>query len=422
MPSKALIASARLAHAMRNAEAWGLKGAPPAHLFSEVMERMRRVRGEVAHHDDPERFRKMGVGIHFGHARFLGPETLEVEGVGRVRSKRIVLATGAVPAIPPIPGLKEAGFLTHATAFEEVTLPESMVILGGGPIGLEFAQLYRRLGAKVTVVEMLSRLLPREDPDVASALQEILGEEGIQFSLGARGVGVQVKDGRKIVSLEDGSEAVGHEIFVAAGRRPLTDGLDLALAEIDTVGSAVRVNSTLRTTGTGVWAAGDVTGGPQFTHVADYMAKAVLQNAIFPFKKKVDHGNIPRVTYTDPEVAHIGLSQEEGEARGGATYTYPFNDLDRAMVDGETKGFVKITADKKGRILGATILGHGAGELLMPLVLAKTNGLTLGKISGTVFPYPTRAEGVKRAADAYQRTRLEGTGGKILKKVVSWLT
>lgn len=144
MPSKALIPSARLAHAMRNAEAWGLKGAPPAHLFSEVMERMRRVRGEVAHHDDPERFRKMGVGIHFGHARFLGPETLEVEGVGRVRSKRIVLATGAVPAIPPIPGLKEAGFLTHATAFEEVTLPESMVILGGGPIGLEFAQLYRR--------------------------------------------------------------------------------------------------------------------------------------------------------------------------------------------------------------------------------------------------------------------------------------
>ena len=144
VPSKALIASARLAHAMRNAEAWGLKGAPPAHLFSEVMERMRRVRGEVAHHDDPERFRKMGVGIHFGHARFLGPETLEVEGVGRVRSKRIVLATGAVPAIPPIPGLKEAGFLTHATAFEEVTLPESMVILGGGPIGLEFAQLYRR--------------------------------------------------------------------------------------------------------------------------------------------------------------------------------------------------------------------------------------------------------------------------------------
>jgi pyruvate/2-oxoglutarate dehydrogenase complex dihydrolipoamide dehydrogenase (E3) component len=422
IPSKALIASARLAHAMRNAEALGLKGAPPAHLFSEVMERMRRVRGAVAHHDDPERFRKMGVGIHFGSARFLGPETLEVEGVGRIRSKRIVLATGAVPAIPPIPGLAEAGFLTHATAFDEVTLPESIVILGGGPIGLEFAQVYRRLGAKVTVVEMLSRLLPREDPDVALALQEILEEEGVRFRTGARGVGVRVEEGRKIVSLEDGSEATGHEIFVAAGRRPLVEGLELGRAGIETVGSAVRVDSRLRTTGDGVWAAGDVTGGPQFTHMADYMAKAVLQNAIFPIKKKVKYGNIPRVTYTDPEVAHIGLSQEEGEAQGGTTYTYPFDDLDRAMVDGETKGFVKITADRRGRIMGATILGHGAGELLMPLVLAKTNGLTLGKISATVFPYPTRVEGVKRAADAFQRSRLEGTGGKVLKKVVSWLT
>lgn len=421
VPSKALIASARLAHAMRNAEAWGLKGAAPAHLFSEVMERMRRVRGEVAHHDDPERFRKMGVGIHFGSARFLGPGTLEVEGVGRIRSKRIVLATGAIPSVPPIPGLEEAGFLTHATAFEQDTLPESVVILGGGPIGLEFAQLYRRLGAEVTVVEMLTRLLPQEDADVAATLQEILEEEGIRFRLGARGVKVRTGEGRKVVTLEDESEVAGHEIFVATGRHPNTEGLDLDRAGVETVGQAVRVDSRLKTTADGVWAAGDVTGGPQFTHMADVMARAVLQNAIFPFKKKVDYGNIPRVTYTDPEVAHIGMSQEEGEGRGGTTFSYPFQDLDRAIVDGETKGFVKVTADRKGRIMGASILGHGAGELLMPLVLAKTNGISLSKISGTVFPYPTRVEGVKRVADAYQRTRLDGTGGKILKKVVSWL-
>jgi pyruvate/2-oxoglutarate dehydrogenase complex dihydrolipoamide dehydrogenase (E3) component len=421
IPSKALIASARLAHTMRSAEEWGLKGAAPGHVFADVMARMRRVRGEVAHHDDPERFRKMGVDIHFGGARFLGPGTLEVEGVGRIRSKRIVIATGAVPAVPPIPGLADAGYLTHMTAFDEESLPDSIVILGGGPIGLEFAQVYRRLGAEVTVVEMLPGLLTREDPDVASALQEILEEEGIRFRLGARGTSVRTDGGLKVLSLEDGSEVAGHEIFVAAGRRPHTEGLGLELAGVERVGHAIKVDRKLQTTGAGVWAAGDVTGGLQFTHVADYMAKAVLQNSIFPVKKRVDYGNIPRVTYTDPEVAQVGLTQEEGEARGGTTHSYPFNDLDRAMVDGETKGFVKVTADKKGRILGATILGHGAGELIMPLVLAKTHGLTIGKISGTVFPYPTRAEGVKRAVDAFQRDRLEGTSGKILKKVVSWL-
>ena len=269
---------------------------------------------------------------------------------------------------------------------------------------------------------MLTRLLPQEDADVAAALQEILEEEGIRFSLGARGVRVRTGEGRKVVTLEDDSEVAGHEIFVATGRHPNTEGLDLDRAGVETVEQAVRVDSRLKTTADGVWAAGDVTGGPQFTHMADVMARAVLQNSIFPFKKKVDYGNIPRVTYTDPEVAHIGMSQEEGEGRGGTTFSYPFQDLDRAIVDGETKGFVKITADRKGRIMGATILGHGAGELLMPLVLAKTNGISLSKISGTVFPYPTRVEGVKRAADAYQRTRLDGTGGKILKKVVSWLT
>jgi pyruvate/2-oxoglutarate dehydrogenase complex dihydrolipoamide dehydrogenase (E3) component len=421
VPSKALIASSRLAHTMRSAEEWGLKGAAPGHVFADVMARMRRVRGDVAHHDDPERFRKMGVEVHFGGARFLGPGTLEVEGVGRIRSKRIVLATGAIPVIPPIPGLADTGYLTHMTAFDQDSLPPSITILGGGPIGLEFAQVYGRLGAEVTVVEMLPRLLTREDPDVAQLLQEILEREGITFRLGSRGTSVRAEGGLKLLTLEDGSEVASHEIFVAAGRKPHTEGLELEVAGVERVGPAVRVDDRLRTTAEGVWAAGDVTGGLQFTHVADSMAKTVLQNSIFPLKKRVDYGNIPRVTYTDPEVAQVGLGQEEGEARGGKTHTYPFNDLDRAMVDGESEGFVKVTADKNGRILGATIVGHGAGELIMPLVLAKTHGLSLAKISGTVFPYPTRAEGVKRAADAFQRDRLAGTGGRILRKVVSWL-
>jgi pyruvate/2-oxoglutarate dehydrogenase complex dihydrolipoamide dehydrogenase (E3) component len=422
IPSKALIASARLAHLMSHAEELGLTGVSPTHAFREVTERMRRARATVAHHDDPDRFRKMGVGVHFGDARFLRPGVVDVEGVGRVQSKRFVLATGAEPSVPPVSGLADVGYLTHSTALDQTDLPASLVILGGGPVGLEFSQVYRRLGAEVTVVEMLPRILPREDEDIASALQAMLEEEGIRFRVGAKAVRAGPVGTKKEIELDDGTKLRGDEVFVATGRRPVTGGLDLERAGVDVHDGAVVVDARLRTTGTGVWAAGDVTGGLQFTHVADYMAKTALQNAIFPVRKRVDYGSIPRVTYTDPEVAQVGLTQQEGEARGGSTFVYPFADLDRAIVEGETRGFVKITADRRGRILGASILGHGAGELLMPLVIAKQNRIPLSKISGTVFPYPTMVEGVRRAADAFQRMRLEGTGGRILRKVVQWLT
>jgi pyruvate/2-oxoglutarate dehydrogenase complex dihydrolipoamide dehydrogenase (E3) component len=422
VPSKALIASARMAHAMRNADRLGLRGTAPVVAFREVMERMRAARADVAHHDDPQRFREMGIGVHFGAAHFRDSRTLEVEGVGLIRSKRMVIATGAVAAVPPIPGLSAAGFLTHATAFDQDELPSSMVILGGGPIGLEFAQTYARLGARVTVVEMLPQILPREDPDVAAALRGILEGEGVQIRTGAKATQVQVEGGAKRITLSSGQWVEGEEILVATGRAPMTQGLELDRAGVELSGAAVLVDNHLRTSTRGIWAAGDVTGGLQFTHVADYMANAALQTAIFPLKKTVNYSTVPWVTYTDPEVAHVGLSQNDAEERGGNTFTYPFADLDRAIVDGETKGFVKISADGKGRILGATILGHGAGELLMPLVLAMQNGIPLSKISGTIFPYPTRVEGVKRASDAFQRARLDGTGGRILRKVVSWLT
>ncbi len=421
VPSKALIASTRLAHAMNRAGDLGLQSASPTHTFSRVMARMREARDRVAHHDDPERFRAMGVGVHFGSARFTGPGEVEVEGVGRIRSRRIVLATGAGPATPPIPGLDEAGFLNHTNVFQQDSLPESVTILGGGPIGLEFSQVFHRLGARVTVVEMLPHLLPREDRDVSVRLQEILEEEGIAFRLGSRAASVRVEGEEKVMTLEGGEELRSQEIFVAAGRRPQTRGLEPDRAGVEMEGQGIRVDRTLRTSARGVWAAGDVTGGLQFTHVADFMARTALQNSVFPFKKRVDYRGIPRVTYTDPEVAQVGMSLEEAEGAGGRAYTYPFQELDRAIVDGDTQGFVRILATRKGRILGATILGRGAGELLMPISLAMKAGLTLPKISGTVFPYPTRIEGVKRAADAFQRARLEGTGGKLLRKVVSWL-
>lgn len=422
VPSKALIASARLAHAMRHADDLGLQGASPAHAFEEVMERMRRARSRVAEHDDPERFRKMGVDVHFGTARFVDAETLEVEGVGRIRSSRIVVATGATPSVPPIPGLEEAGHLTHDTAFDEDTLPDSIVILGAGPVGLEFAQVYARLGAEVTVLEMEERILPRDDATAAEALEEILATEGIRIETGITADRVEAAQGVKVVVADDGSRFEAAELFVATGRRPATDGLELDRAGVEREGAAVRVDDRLRSTSPSVWAAGDVAGALQFTHVADYMAKTVLRNALFPLSTKVDYSTVPRVTYTDPEVAQVGLGRAEAEDRGASTYTYELADLDRAICDGRTAGFVEVHADRKGRVLGATVLGSEAGELVLPLVMAMKHDISLSGISDTIFPYPTRMEGVKRAADAYNRSRLEGRGGWVLRKVVSWLT
>jgi len=421
VPSKALIASARVAHAMRNAGAWGLEGAAPAHAFRSVMDRMRSARATVAHHDDPQRFRDMGVDVHFGGGRFVSPDTVEVEGVGRIRSKRIVIATGAMPVPPPVPGLAEAGYLDHHTVFEAEDLPSRIAVLGAGPIGLEFAQVFARLGASVEVVEMLPRILPKEDADVADALQDILTQEGITFRLAARADRVESSAAGKTLVLADGHHLEVDEIFVATGRRPALQGLELDAAGVAVVNGAVQVDAALRTTNSGVWAAGDVTGGLQFTHVADHMAKTVLRNALAPGSKKIRYDDVPWVTYTDPEIAHVGLGQEEAEAAGGTTYSYEFADLDRAIVDAATQGFVKITADRKGRILGASILGTHAGELILPVVLARKHGLTLADLSGTIFPYPTMMEGVKRTADAFQRGRLDGTGGKVLRKVISWI-
>ncbi len=422
VPSKALIASAKLAHGMRHADRLGLTGAAPQHVFATVMERMRTARATVAHHDDPERFRAMGVAVVEGYARFTEPGRIEVEGVGGIRSKRFVIATGASAFVPPIPGLEEVGFLTNHTAFDQTELPGRVVILGGGPIGLEFSQVYARLGASVTVLEMAPDVLPKEDADVSELMRGLLADEGIRVETGTRVVRFERDGADKVAIAEDGRRFPADEILVATGRRPNTDDLGLDAAGVELDGAAVKVDRHLATTAKGVWAAGDVTGGLQFTHVAEYMASTALRNALLPVKAAVNYDNVPWVTFTDPEVAHVGLGQQEAEARGARTYWYEFSDLDRAIADGETKGMVKISADAKGRILGATIVGTSAGELLFPLVMAKTHGIPLSKVASTIFPYPTKVEGLKRAANEFQRARLEGRGGRILKRVISWLT
>ena len=421
VPSKAMLASARAAAGVRRASRLGLPALEVAPVFRDVIDRVRAARAEVAKHDDPARIRARGIDVLFGEARFTGPRTVEVEGVGTFRSRRIVLATGARPAIPPIPGLEEVGYLTHERAFDEDTLPASVVILGAGPVGLEFAQVYQRLGAEVTVIERLDEALPLEDAEAASVVRRTLEAEGVHFSLSTTVAAVETEGTMRRLLTTGGQSFEAESVFVATGRSPRVEGLDLERAGVRVVRGAVRVDARLRTTASGVWAAGDVTGGPQFTHAADVMAKTVVRNALLPLSSRVDLSNVPRVTYTDPEIAHVGLGHTEAETRGARIYRYEFGELDRAIAEGATAGFTKISADRRGRIFGATIVGRGAGELLMPIILARSHGLSLADISSTIFPYPTMAEGVKRTADAYQRARLEGAAGKMLRRIVRWL-
>ncbi len=421
VPSKALIASARLARQMDRAAGLGLTPNGARHNFRAVMERMRAARATVAHHDDPERFRKMGVGVHFGAARFLDPNTVEVEGAGTLRAKRFVVATGAVPAIPPIPGLADADYLTYETVFDENELPDSIAIMGGGPIGVEFAQVFARLGSRVTILEMAPSILIREDPDVAAFMHGLLEAEGIEIRTGAAVSSVRSESGRSVVETNDGAWIEVDRLFVATGRRPCTDGLDLEAAGVRTERGAVVVDGHLRTTSKSAWGVGDVTGALQFTHVAEQMAKVALRNSVLPAKTKIRYDSVPWVTFTDPEVAHVGMSEAEAAEAGGTTYRYEMDDLDRAIVDGTGVGFVKISADRKGKVIGATIVAHGAGDLLMPLVLAKTHGLSLSQVANTIFPYPTMVEGVKRASGEYMRSRLDTASGRTLKRLIQWL-
>lgn len=425
VPSKALIAFARK---YREAGGGRQEGAPRSSAWPEAVAWMRSARERIAQHDDPERFREMGVDVILAPARLAGPERVEVDG-RLLRARRIVLAMGSAPAIPPIPGLAEAGFLTHVTAVDHPppTLPASIAILGGGPIGLEFAQTYARLGAAVTVLELLPEVLPQEDPEVGRFIRERLMAEGIAVLTGFRAREVRREGALKAIVGADGQRIVADELFVATGRRPNTRDAEPARAgvELDDQG-AVRVNAKLETTALGIWAAGDVTGGLQFTHVADYMARVVVQNALTPLKTRADYRVVPWVTFTDPEVARVGLTADEAAAAGGEggeraeVHRYGFADLDRAIVEGAATGFAKVVARRNGTILGATVVGRGAGELIMEFVLAMRHGIKLPALSRTIHPYPTMSEIVKRTADNYYRAKLSGPAGTWLRRIVRW--
>jgi len=401
VPSKSLLAAARIADLWRHGTALGIAYARPHIDFAAVADSVQRVIAEIAPNDSVERFEGFGVRVLRAEARFTSPRTVRAGDV-EIRPRRFVIATGSQPAIPPIRGLDEVRYLTNESIFANRQLPEHLIVIGGGPIGIEMAQAHRRLGARVTVLDV-GPLLPRDDPELSAVLAERLWCEGIVGRPGVEIAEVE-RAGQVIrVRLESGEQISGSHLLIAAGRRPTVEALDLAAAGIASTAKGITVDARLRTTNRRVFAIGDVAGGPQFTHVALYHAGIVIRNALFRIPAKVDYRALPWVTYTDPELAQVGLTEAEARAieRASRVLRWRFVENDRAQTERETEGMVKVVTRANGRILGTSILGAGAGDLILPWALAISQKLKIGALANLIVPYPTRGEASKRAAGSY---------------------
>ncbi|TAK01243.1 MAG: mercuric reductase [Candidatus Manganitrophaceae bacterium] len=411
VPTKTLVHSARMLSLIRRSAEFGLgRMTPSSESFEGVMARMRGMVARIGEHDDPKRFEAMGIQVYFGEGRFVDPHTFEIAG-RKIKGRRFVLATGARPSVPPIPGLVEAGFLTNVTALALKRRPETMAILGGGPVGVEFAQIFHRLGVRVTLIEKADRLLPNEDREISEALEAILRKEGIDLLTGAAVQAARREGNQKVLLVQEkeGRRIAAEEILVAAGRSPNVEGLGLDAAGVAYDRQGVKVDATLRTAARHIWACGDLVGPYQFTHMAEYQAGLVVANALFPLiRRKVDYRVVPWVTFTDPEVGRVGLTEQEARERLGAlhVYRFPFKQVDRAIIEGEEAGFIKLIADRRLRIVGAHLIGSNAGDLLHEYVLAMKANLKITSLSTTIHVYPTRSQGVKKAADQYYREKL----------------
>jgi pyruvate/2-oxoglutarate dehydrogenase complex dihydrolipoamide dehydrogenase (E3) component len=413
VPSKALLAAARAWHGAR--EAARRFGGPPAGAYGDfpaAMERMRRLRADLSTHDSAARFRDLGVDVFFGEAAFTGPDCVEVEGQ-TLRFLRAVIATGSRAALPPIPGLAASGALTNETVFSLTRLPSRLVVIGAGPVGCELAQAFARFGSEVTVIEALDRVLPREDAEAAAVVRASLESDGVRFLLATAVDRVERVGDERHLTCED--ERSSHRleadhVLVAAGRAPNVEGLrlDAAGVGLDPAG-AVGTDHRLRTSNARVYAIGDVTSRGGFTHAADAQARLVVRNALFWGRGRADDLIVPRCTFTSPELAHVGISSDEVERNAGRveTLTVPFGAVDRARLDDATEGFLRVHLHRgSDRILGATLVGEHAGEIVGQLTQAMRTGTGLGALSDVVAPYPTRAEAVRKVADLWRRGRL----------------
>ena len=412
VPSKALLACAKLAAHASSGARFGIDATVRVD-FARAMQWVHGARTRIEPNDSPERFRRLGVEVVQGTARFTRARVVEVDG-RQLTARRIVVATGSRPAVPPVRGLDDVPYLTNESIFEIAERPAHLVVLGGGPIGLELAQAFVRLGSRVTVVESSSTLLSMEEPELVESLSARLVSEGVDLHLGAKAVEANRTPGGVSLTLESagGRRVVeGSHLLVATGRVSRTETLDLASAGVAVGERGIIVDEHLRTTADGVWACGDVVGGPRFTHVADYQARLVVRNAFFPLKAKADYTAIPWVTYTDPELAHVGLTERDARMRYGSdvrVFTRSFSDVDRAIAEGETEGMVKIVTRGNGALLGGHILAAGAGDMIGEIALALKHGLGINSLASLVHPYPTMPEAIRQAAEGFNKARFTG--------------
>jgi pyruvate/2-oxoglutarate dehydrogenase complex dihydrolipoamide dehydrogenase (E3) component len=430
VPSKALLRCAKAAAAVRHASEFGVKVNGEVSVdFGFVMERMRRLRASIAPVDSAKRYsEKLGVDVFIGKGTFTGKNTIEVNGKTLTFAKAVV-ATGGTAAVPNIPGLQQVPYLTNASIFNLTELPARLGVIGAGPIGLELAQAFQRFGSQVTVFSRSEKILPKEDPDAAKIVENALRQDGVTFAYNVNYKGVESRGGKPPVTVvveDDNGERTEEfdALLIATGRKPNVTGLGLEDAGIDyDERMGVKVSDRMQTTNPNVYAVGDVASKYQFTHMSDFGARLVIRNALFFGRDKFSNFIIPWATYTEPEVAHVGLYEKDLEEQniGFATFTREFSDVDRGIVDGETEGFVKIHV-KKGtdQILGATIVGSHAGDMISEITVAMQAGMGLGKLANVIHPYPTAAEAIRQCGDAYNRGRLTPTVKGIFNRLMAF--
>jgi pyruvate/2-oxoglutarate dehydrogenase complex dihydrolipoamide dehydrogenase (E3) component len=433
VPSKALLKAAGIANSIRTADRYGLNASEPQFDFSAVMDRMHEIQNAVYEEADaPPVYQKMGIEVVEGKAQFISSRRVEVLGPGGGRrqftSRFFVIATGGRPVMPPVEGVAETPYLTSESIFSISKLPSKLIVLGAGPIGIEMAQTFRRFGSEVVVVGRRDRILPRDDAELTDLLRAHLAGEGVRFLLGSSVRKIESAIGTVHVTYRAGSSSTeetveGDTLLVAAGRRPNMDGLNLEAAGIQAGPAGIAVDRHCRTSAGNIFACGDVTGLYQFTHMSEHMAKVAVTTALLRFPMSMDTANVPWCTYTDPELAHVGASENELKNRKQryAIYRFPFSKIDRAVTDRETTGMVKVLARKfDGRIYGVSILGAHAGDMIGEFALAMRNKVTLRNMADTIHPYPTYALGNRRAADQWYVRKQSRTIVRLLQKVFGY--
>ena len=432
VPSKGIIRAARAWAEVKNAERFGIRvNGNLTTDFGAAMARMRKLRARISHVDSAHRYKGLGVDVFIGDGRFTGPDTIEVGGQ-TLKFSRAAICTGARAVAPPIPGLEETGYLTNETIFTLTKLPPKLAVIGGGPIGCEMAQSFARFGSQVYLIEALHGILPNEDRDAADTIKKSILQDGIQLMCCGKDLKINKSEEAKRLSVNSHGQHYDisvDDILIGAGRSPNVQGLGLETAGVEYDKKGVKVNERLQTTNSRIFAAGDICFPFKFTHTADAMAQIVIQNALFPHpfglgKASTNSLIIPWCTFTEPEIAHVGLYEAEAKAKGIEidTFTFELNEVDRAILDGEDDGFARVHV-KKGtdEILGATIVAAHAGDMISEITLAMKGKLGLSTITGTIHPYPTQAEVIKKVANAWRKTTFTEGKKSFLKKLFAWM-